>query len=238
MSTLADLVLPADVEDDTKDIVGGSYILETGVYEYDINMAYMVQAASEAVGVNMIFTNGNQQFKQSFWVKSGKAKGGKTTYTNSKTGKEHPLPGMSNMNAITFLTLGKQLSELDTEEKVVKLYNYEAKEEVNTTVQVLTDLLGKKIVLGIMKNEVDVTQKNDATGEYEPTGKTKFENEVVKVFQAGTNCTIAEVRGQEDAQFISKWNENNKGTVRNKVKSKGLTGTAGAPGIPATKSLF
>jgi len=239
MSSLSDLAIPQDADTEEKDVLGGSYILDSGVYEYDIDMAYMVESARGAIGVNMIFTKGNQQLKQSFWVRSGNDKGNKTTFTN-KAGNEQPLPGMAAINSIVFLTLGKnQISELDTEEKVVKLYSYEAKEEVNTTVDVVTDLLGQKIVLGIMKNEIDVKQKNDATGNFDTTGRTKFENEVTKVFQAGTNCTVAEVKGREDAQFITKWNDKNKGTVRNKVEHKGPVGVSGAPAsAPTTKSLF
>jgi len=239
MSSLSNLALPSDVEADDKDFLGGGYILESGLYEYDINMAYMIKSAGGATGINMIFTKDNQQFKQTFWVLSRDDKGNKPTYTNTKTGKEVPLMGHTLASHITFLTLGKTLGELDDEEKVVRLYNFEAKAEVDTKVQVITALLGQKIVLGIMKNEIDVTQKNDTTGKYDTTGKTKFENEVVKAFQAGTNRTVTEAKASADAEFITKWNDKNKGTVRNKVEHKGPVGAPGAPAsAPATKSLF
>ena len=240
MNQLTNLALPTDADVDEKDVLGGSFILESGLYEYDIDMAYMVEASTGAVGVNMIFSKGEQKLKQSFWVKSGNVKGNKTTFTDARSGKERPLPGLSVMNAITFLTVGKTLDKLTTEEKVVKLYSYEAKEEVNTTVQVISVLLKQPIVLGVMKNEVDVTKKNDVTKQYDTTGATKFENEVSKVFQAGSNCTIAEVKAGEPAEFIAKWNDKNKDTIRNKVNHKGaISGSAGAPAnAPPTKSLF
>jgi len=238
MSSLSNLALPSDAEAEEKDTLGGGFILESGVYEYDINMAYMIKSLNGATGVNAIFTKGKQQLKQTFWVASGDAKGNKTTFTN-KGGKEQPLPGMAIMNSITFLTLGKQLSDLSTEEKLVRLYNYDAKEEIDTKVQVITDLLKTKIVLGVMKNEVDVKKKVEGTNDYVTTGRTKFENEVTKAFQAGTNCSVPEVKGKEDATFITKWNDKFKDTVRNKVEHKGPVGAPGAPaGAPTTKSLF
>ena len=238
MSSLSNLALPADAESDDKDILGGSFILDSGVYEYDINMAYMIKSTGGATGVNMIFTKGKQQLKQTFWVASGDAKGNKPTFTN-KQGNEQPLPGLAQVNAMVFLTLGKTIDLLPTEEKVVRLYSYDAKEEVDTKVQVITELLGQKIVLGVMKNEVDVKKKVEGTNDYVTTGKTKFENEVQKVFQDGSNCTVAEVKASAPAEFISKWNDKNKDTVRNKVEHKGPVGAPGAPaGAPATKSLF
>jgi hypothetical protein len=108
------------------------------------------------------------------------------------------------------------------------------------------DLLGKEIIVGLLKQTVDKTKKNEATGIYEATGDTREENELDKLFRARDRMTTAEIRAQaETAAFADTWEAKWAGKVRN--KSKGASGTAGAPkaaGAPAaaakkpTNSLF
>ena len=81
---------------------------------------------------------------------------------------------------------------------------------------------------------------------YEPTGETRDENEIDKLFRAKDRMTTAEIRAQaETAGFIDTWDAKHSGTV--KMKAKGASGTPGAPkaaGAPAaaakkpTTSLF
>jgi len=70
---------------------------------------------------------------------------------------------------------------------------------------------------------------------YEPTGETRDENEIDKLFRAKDRMTTAEIRAQaESATFIDTWDAKHSGTV--KMKAKGASGTPGAPktsGAPA-----
>jgi hypothetical protein len=86
-------------------------------------------------------------------------------------------------NSLCLLTLGKEISELTTEEKVLNIYSPDAKAEVPTKVQVLMDLLNQEILVGLIKQTVDKTAK-DAAGAYQPTGETREENEIDKFFRA------------------------------------------------------
>lgn len=237
---LTKLKLGAEVESNESDSLGGGYTLESGVYPMKIDMAYIGKSQGGAMSVNMTFTHGQQSLKHTFWVTSGDAKGNKSTY--EKDGKHYPLPGLNMVNGIVFLTLGKELGDLTTETKTVNVWNYDSKAEVPTQVEVLMDLLGQDIVLGVQKRIVDKNVKND-NGVYVPSGETRQENEVSKVFQAGSNLTVSEVKAGETAgEFMQKWADKWTGLTIDKstASAKGNGSTAGAPpaAAAASASLF
>jgi hypothetical protein len=156
---------------------------------------------------------------------SGTAKGAKNYY--EKDGQKNYLPGFIAANALALLAAGKELSELDTEIKVVNVYSYEAKAEVPTKVEVPVDLMGKEIIIGLIKQTVDKTAKNETTGAYEPTGETRDENEIDKFFRATDKMTTAEIRAAaNEPVFYAAWDSKFSGVVRMKAKT---SGTAGAP---------
>ena len=205
----------------------GSYVLESDLYSVTIDLAYVTKADSGAVGLVVhAKTDQGSMYRETLWVTSGTAKGCKNYYENSKGEKQY-LPGFLQANALALLTVGKELSELDTETKVVKLYSKEAKAEVPTKVEVPTELLGQEVILGIIKETVDKTEKAD-DGSYVPTGDTRDQNVIDKVFRAEDKMTTAEVRAQADeAAYYNTWESLNKGKVKDRTKKTG--GTAGSP---------
>lgn len=240
---LANLTTDSSIADE-KDSVGGGGVLESGIYAAKVAMAYLSKASSGALGLVLTLkTESGKDVKQTLWMTSGEAKGCKNYY--EKDGEKHYLPGFLHANSLALLTVGKEISQLETETKVVNVYSAEAKAEVPTKVEVLMDLLNKDIIVGLIKQTVDKTKKNDV-GVYEPTGETRDENDIDKMFRASDRMTTAEIRAQADtATFIDTWSA--KWTGQTKNKAKGATGTAGAPkaaaGAPAavkkpTTSLF
>ena len=96
---------------------------------------------------------------------------------------------------------------------------------------------GKPVILGIIKSVVDKNVKNDSTGEYEPSGETREENTIEKVFHHPSKVTVVEAREAQkagrdaEATFYDKWVEKNKGVTRNKAKgASGNGGNSGRPG--------
>jgi hypothetical protein len=207
-------------------------------------MAYLSKASSGALGLVLTLkTDAGKEFRQTLWMTSGTAKGCKNYY--EKDGEKRYLPGFNHANSLALLTCGKEISQLDTETKVVNVYSAEAKSEVPTKVEVPMDLLNKEILVGLLKQTVDKTKKNDA-GVYEATGETRDENDIDKLFRAKDRMTRAEIRAQaETATFVDTWDAKHTGTT--KMKAKGASGTAGAPKAPGaapaaakkpTNSLF
>ena len=227
MSLLANLATDSSIADE-KDSIGGSGPLDSGLYNCTVSMAHITKSAGGAMGLVLTLkTSDNKEVRQTLWMTSGTAKGGKNFY--EKDGEKHYLPGFIAANALCLLAAGKEVSQMDTETKVINLYSPEAKAEVPTKVEVLMDLLGQEIIAGIIKQTVDKTKKNEATGQYEATGETREENEIDKFFRAKDRMTTAEIRAQaEEATFINAWEQKWAGKVKDRAKGA----ASGLPGVP------
>lgn len=230
MNLLANLSTDQSIAEEKDVIGGGSRVLESDVYPFTVQHAYISKSDGGAVALNVLLKNDqNQQVRQQFWMTSSTAKGGKNFY--EKDGQKNYLPGFVMANSLCLLTAGKEISQLETEEKVIPLYNKDAKTEVPTKVQMLMDIVGKEILAAVIKQTVDKTKKNTATGAYEPTGETRDENEVEKFFRARDRMTTAEIRAQaETAVFIDTWISTWKGKTKEKAKGTAAAGAAGLPG--------
>lgn len=227
MSLLANLATDSSIADE-KDSIGGSGPLDSGIYNCTVSMAHITKSAGGAMGLVLTLkTSDGKEVRQTLWMTSGTAKGCKNFY--EKDGEKHYLPGFLAANALCLLTVGKEVSQMDTETKVINLYSPEAKAEVPTKVEVLMDLLNQEIIAGIIKQTVDKTKKNEATGAYEATGETRDENEIDKFFRAKDRMTTAEIRAQaEEAAFINSWDQKWSGKVKDRAKGA----AAGLPGVP------
>ena len=238
MSIFGNLKTNEKIED-TKDTLGGGGVIETGVYGCTIELAYIDYARSKAMSLNLhVKTEEGRQVRQTLWVTSGEAKGCKPYYTD-KNGKNHYLPGYVTANDICMLTLEKEISETDPEEKAIMLYDFEAQKEVPQKKMVLTELHGEKIKLAIEKQIVDKNAKQD-DGSYAPTGETREQNEVVKAFHNDYEVTLTEAKaGLTEADFMNKWKEKYDGQTRDRSKGAKDGAKAGAPAAAAPKkSLF
>jgi hypothetical protein len=229
MSPLKNLTSDASIANE-KDSVGGGGVLDTDLYPSTVSMAYITKSVGGAIGLVLnAKTQTGREIRQTLWMSSGDAKGNKNYY--EKDGQKTYLPGFIAANALTLLAAGKEISEMDTETKLVKVYNKEAKADVPTKVEVLVDLLGKEIIIGLIKQVVDKTAKNDA-GIYVATGESREENEIDKFFRASDKMTTTEIRASAtEPSFYNTWSEKWRGQVKNKAKGA-AEGGAAVPGMP------
>lgn len=238
MSLLKNLETKTNVEGE-KDVLGGGGVLDTNVYPMKVKVAYFTVSSGGAVAINLQGDVDGKEVRQQFWVVSGNDKGNKNTYT--KDGKEYYLPGFLTANSLALLTVGKELSQMDVEKKVIKLYDYDAKEERPTEVDVLVELTGQMIQAGIQKQTVDKTEKGD-DDKYHPTGETREINEVVKFFRYDDGLTVPEIeKGVTEAKFKDDWVAKWAGKVINKAKGNKDGAKSGLPSGGAktgTSSLF
>lgn len=248
MSLLSGLTIDKSIQTET-DVLGGGGALESGLYKATVTLAYLQKSKGGALGLVTHFkTDQGREFRETLWITSGDAKGNKNYY--EKDGEKKYLPGFIIADALCLLTVGSSIAAMDTEQKVVNVYSYDAKAEVPTKVDMLVGLLGQEIIVGLLKQTVDKNVKNDQ-GAYVPSGETRDENTIDKLFRARDNMTTAEIRAQvQEASFYKAWEEKNAGKTRDR-STKGATGAArpGAPtmggaaaGAPAaarpTNSLF
>jgi len=228
--------LTNDGLEETNDRLGGFNVRDTGAYEATIKVAYAGQSAGGARNVTLVVNLPDGEYSETIYVTNKK---GENWFLNQNDkSKKVPLPGFTTIDDICLVTTGKPLSEQDSEEKVVKVYDYDEKKELPKSVPVLTELTGKPVILGILKSVVDKNVKNDSTGEYEPTGETRDENVIEKVFHDPSKMTVVEARqGATEPVFFEKWLSKNKGIVRNKAKGADGKGTqSGRPGGGAPQS--
>lgn len=220
--------LTRDGLEDGGDRVGGFSVQESGIYDAVVKMAFAgaSQHGAQFVEVHLDLEGGGQH-RERIFVTNRK---GENFYPDKKDpNKKHQLPGFTSIDDLCLVTTGFGLADQDTEEKVVNLWDSEAKKETPQNVPALMDMVGKPVTIALLKCIVDKTQKNEATGIYEPTGETREENEIDKFFHKETGRTVTEIRNEvSEPIFKGKWAEKNTGKDRNKAKGK----KEGAPGMP------
>lgn len=228
--TQSDVTAPVDT-------IGGGSVLETGVYPFAIDMAYLDSSKGGAYNLNLTFKSADgKTLRQQVYVTSGTDKGQLTYYIDKNDGSKKYLPGFNIANALAVLTTGKEFGDLSPEDKMVNIRNFELKKDVPTSKPVYTDLIGQTVLLGVTKQIVPKNVKQ-ADGSYVAGTETRTENEIAHVFHADSGQTLNEFLAGGEAEFIAKWVEANNGKTRDKTKKAGGTATAGAPAAPA-KSLF
>lgn len=237
MSLLAGAGVAQNAEKQT-DRLGGFSLLETGVYDMTIEVAYLSTAASGARAINFHLKCDQGSLRTTQYFTSGTAKGLKTYF--EKDGKQYNLPGFVHVNDI-FKACGYAggINDADMQPATLKLYSKEHQGEVNTQVQHAANLRDKVIKVAIVKETVDKTALG-GDNEYHPTGETRDQNDLVKVFLPDGR-TVAEaesVPAVTEALFQAAWLEKNKGKTINKAKGAAQGGTAGAPPAQVKKDLF
>lgn len=241
--------LQTDGLEEAQDRVGGFRIFETDAYLAKIKLAYAGKASqSNAQNVTLVFDLPGGEYRETLWVTN---KDGKNFYVGQDK-KNYPLPGFTVVDDICMMTTDKPLSAQIAEEKVVNLYDFDQKKEVPTSVQMLVDLLGKEVILGIQKQTVN-KQAKDGNGVYQDTADSRDQNVIDKVFHSPSQLTMVEAkRGVTTAAFYGIWTEKNRGRTNDRRKIKdgnstqgGRTGRPGAGGPPKagdgaakTTSLF
>lgn len=233
------LKLDADVTQEVeKDSLGGGGVMTTDIYGFTIKAAYFDFSKGKAMSVNLkLESDTGRKLNVQEYITSGEAKGCKPYY--EKDGKKFPLPGYSKMNTLCQLATGKPINELTAEEKILKLYDFDAKAETNQTKKVIVELTGAKIQAGVFKI-IENKRKNMAgQGEkpdYQPTEETREINEVDKFFNEDGK-TIEEIVSKKDANFAEEWLKAHQGKTKDKTVKVAGGATAGAPMGAGTATL-
>lgn len=245
MSILATLQQKAaTIQTSDKDVVSDSkFTLNTGLYPALIKVAYLDQYESGAIFIALEFSvdvQGTQKsYKEQICITN---KAQSLTYTG-QDGQPAPMPGYAIADTLCKLASNTELFKLATEEKAVKVWNKTQRAEVPTNKEVITGLIGTKVILGIYEEKHD---------HYSKPGETILRNRINKVF-ATNGQTLSETITGSSPEFITTWIDKNKdkvfdrtvnastgsviatsaGTVTTPTSQFAKAETAGAP-----KSLF
>lgn len=213
-----------------RDVLGGGFQpFESNAYPATIKAAYSTKSQHGALGLGLILLIDGREYSETIWVTN---RDGKPYYVRDD--KKIPLPGYANADELCLLVTGKGLAEQAQEEKVIKLYDFQARSEVPTKVQMLVDLLGAKINVGLLKTLEDKNSRND-DGSYSPTGQTRDANSINKFFHGESLLTLNEVKAAKtEPEFHEAWVKKNKGTVVNNSKGAAQEGKTGSPSAAAS----
>jgi len=181
----------------------GGRTLESSVYDMEIEMAYMDKSKGGAHSINFVFkaSDGSSLKNTTYFTN----KQGKTYW--EKNSERHFLPGYNIFNAICLLAVGKPFTSLATEEKMVNVYDFNQKKEVPVSKEVVLDLIGSKIKLGVLKI-IENKSKINSVGKYVKINEKRTINDIDKVFRSKDDLTTIEVRAQKSVgEFMTKWME-------------------------------
>ena len=118
MGILSDVTTDSEIQE-SGDSVGSKFDpVPSALYQLKIISAYVKIAESEAKGIQLeVETTDGRTVRETFWITSGIKKGKKNYYITKDGGKAY-LPGFNQANALCLLAVGKELSKMDTEEKM------------------------------------------------------------------------------------------------------------------------
>lgn len=219
--------------EETRDSLGGYAAKESGIYTGKLKAFYAGQSSGGAHNVTVIVTGGdfgNTEYRETVYITNRK---GENFFLNKNdNNKKVPLPGFTVIDDICLATVGKSLSELGFEEKMMNIYDPEQKKELPKSVPMAVEILGQEVSLAILKSTENQTEK--VGDQYVPKsdGSTRDVNNIDKVFNTQTKMTVAEARGgQTESAFWDAWEGRNKGKTRDRTTKDGAggAGKAGAP---------
>lgn len=212
-----------------EDRLGGAPSFPTDIYTGKIKQFYGITAKSGAKGIELIVDMDGKEYRETVYVTSGKEKGGTNYYTDPQ-GNKRQLPGFAVANDICLCVLGKELKDVDFEDREVKVYNFETKREERKAVPTAVDLIGETISLAIIETKENKQKKGDDNKYYDVPGETRTTNHIDKVFNTESRKTVTEALNEKEAEFWDKWLEKNQGVQRDKTSNAaGSAGNAGGP---------
>lgn len=235
MGVFSNLKRTKDMEQAT-DYVGGSFLLDSDVYEAKVLSAYSDNFASGAQFVQLKL---NVKKQDGSWQEYNE----RLTVTNrdgaifyvGKDGKHHALPGYQMLEDIARLVLDKSVDELEPVKKVLPIYNAKEGKELPTEVDYIEELVGADILVAISKVRANKQEKGD-NGEYVNTSEERHYNAIQKFLDPEYKTTVIEMMNAMDKgiefkdvtpKFYNDWIEKYQGKEQDKyVEVSGSTSSA------------
>lgn len=188
-------------------------VLESGTYLATVKGAYGDESKNGAKCVVFEFSIDGQPYKETLYITNRE---GSTSYKAND--KSYLLPGYIHVDNICHFSTGKGILEQETQRKLVKIYDFESQQNKEVERDILVDLIGRKVVLGIRlvkdyKNEL-------INGKYTPVDEIRESNQIDKVFNQDGFTREEKQEGKEKPEFLDKWESSYKGKVQDKTKKK------------------
>ena len=207
--------------EDTEVRVQKSWIKKSGAFDVTVTMFRFKESKGGANGfvIDMITEDG-KQITQEDWFSS---KAGDTTYavkdkkTGMPNGERKDLPGMAKLKSISRALTGDPLAFRDTEKKIIPIYDFDSKSDIDTEVDAVPSMIGKEVKIFVQRTMEDKTKLNSASGQYEPTTEFRELNEIIGWADTATGKTYSELAAGTDAKSYNAFVAN---IEKNPIKDK------------------
>jgi len=154
--------------------------------------------------------------------------------TNAKTGKKELMWSYQQVSHIVGAALnGKTLADAfdSCQTKKVEIYDFDSRKDVLTDVQMVADLVGKKLLIGLQRKIANKNQKN-SDGTWTPLPERKQTLEFGIAGSIDDRRTFVEIQAgiaPEEAKEVDLWEKANSGKDWNAYKE-----VAAVSGVPAS----
>lgn len=214
-----------------EDSVGGFHRLDSDIYIATVKAVYAGESSGGAMFVVCIFDINGQEYRETLYISNKN----KEVFYKTNNGKKAPIPGYAIFKNMCIICTGKEPSKLSTEEKTLKIWDFETKQDQLKVVPVITELTGKEVALGIVKELRNKRKKNNA-GVYVDVAEYNELNAITAVFHPTKKLTVNEAIDKKPAAFWDKWLEANQGKVRDRRTIKDGSSSSSGSGTESTKS--
>lgn len=237
MSNLFAGVETTDTIEEEKDFAGRQF-RTSDLYEFSVKQAYFRPSAGGSIGLILTLEDDKGGlYTETIYITN---RNKQTFYVDKKSSEKKGLPGFLMANTLSTILLGiPDITKVPTERKLVELWSKEANQKIPVEVDMIVDMIGKRINAGIIHKEVNKSVKQGDA--YVLTNETQEENEINKFFSAGElRLTAGEIRAEAtEEDFVLTWLKANQGKLLNRVKKvDGPAGGARNTGGAGTPSLF
>lgn len=241
--SLKNLALGDDVERPSTDNLGGGFKASSGLYPMIVDVAYAEKTDKGSQAIHIHFKsadkNSNMKYRKTLYVTSGDEKGNLPYYLGGKNkDKKITLPDMQMFEQICKICVPDiKPEDLVEERKTIKLWNYEMKAEVPTEVDALTDLLNKKLLVGLrVVRQNKRAPKEPGSKIYVDTNEPVEFTELHRVFYPDGFSVEEKQAGADSAEFVKTWKAKHTPDYVHDT-FKGIGGaTPGAPASAAAAS--
>ena len=198
-----------------------SWIKDTGAYPMAVSMFRFGESDGGAAffEVTLEAASGAKISEKEYFS----SKAGKTTYavkdraTGNLTGEHKDLPGMAKLKGISRALTGDPMAWKTTAAlKIIPIYNFDKKADIDTECGVFVGALGKEVEVLVQKTLYDKDKKN-AEGNYEPSTEVVAKSEIVAWLDPVSHKTFSETESGSDAKSYDMFNTN---MAENPVKDK------------------
>lgn len=214
MENLLAQINDSDVER-AEDRVGGFRRLDSDIYIATIKTAYLGESSGGAAYVTLVCDISGQEYRETLYISNKN----KEVFYYTSNNKKAPLPGYALFKNICIVCTGKEPNKMSVEEKIIKVYNFETSQDELKSVPVVTELTGKEVALGILKELVNKRQKN-SKGDYVEIADYNETNRISAVFHPVQKKTVNEATDNKEAAFWDEWLKANQGKVKDRRKIK------------------